>query len=151
MNKALYLKYGGRVIFQQAGIEPIDAYQAQLAAIKGDGGLKIIKTKYRDVFDDFDVDPDIDIRDPSDIQFDIGEIDAALELIKAAEGYDRTAESTDEYAQLLLDRAMLESELELAEALAATLAAEAEAAAVVGIAELSDEAIDALWDLLEDK
>ena len=26
-NKALYAKYGGRVIFQQAGCEPLDAYK----------------------------------------------------------------------------------------------------------------------------
>lgn len=28
LNKALYVKYGGRVIFQQAGYEPVDAYRA---------------------------------------------------------------------------------------------------------------------------
>ena len=26
INKALYKKYGGKVIFQQAGVEPLDAY-----------------------------------------------------------------------------------------------------------------------------
>jgi hypothetical protein len=27
INKALYAQYGGRVIFQQAGVEPLDAYR----------------------------------------------------------------------------------------------------------------------------
>jgi hypothetical protein len=54
MNKALYEKYGGRVIFQQAGIEPIDAYRAQLKAIREKGGLQILEPEYGDVFRDFE-------------------------------------------------------------------------------------------------
>ncbi|MDH3637300.1 MAG: hypothetical protein OES09_02405, partial [Gammaproteobacteria bacterium] len=54
MNKALFEKYGGRVIFQQAGIEPIDAYRDYLKDIKEKGGLKILKPEYADVFDDFE-------------------------------------------------------------------------------------------------
>ncbi len=54
MNKALFEKYGGRVIFQQAGIEPIDAYREHLKDIKEKGGLKIHKSEYTDVFDEFE-------------------------------------------------------------------------------------------------
>lgn len=54
MNKALYEKYGGRVIFQQAGIEPVDAYRAQLKDIREKGGLQILKPAYKDVFLDFE-------------------------------------------------------------------------------------------------
>jgi hypothetical protein len=54
VNKALYDKYGGRVIFQQAGIEPIDAYRDYLNDIKSKGGLKILKPVYADVFDEFE-------------------------------------------------------------------------------------------------
>lgn len=50
MNKALYEKYGGRIIFQQAGIEPVDAYRAQLKDIREKGRLKIHKSAYMDVF-----------------------------------------------------------------------------------------------------
>jgi hypothetical protein len=54
VNKALYDKYGGRVIFQQAGIEPIDAYRVYLNDIESKGGLKILKPVYADVFDEFE-------------------------------------------------------------------------------------------------
>lgn len=54
MNKALYGKYGGRIIFQQAGIEPIDAYRDYLRDIREIGGLKIHKPEYMDVFDQFE-------------------------------------------------------------------------------------------------
>lgn len=54
MNKALYDKYGGRVIFQQAGIEPIDAYREYLKDIRQKGDLKILKAVYLDVFDEFE-------------------------------------------------------------------------------------------------
>lgn len=54
MNKSLYEKYGGRVIFQQAGIEPIDAYRAQLKDIREKGGLKILKPEYANIFDEFE-------------------------------------------------------------------------------------------------
>lgn len=49
-NKALYEKYGGRVIFQQAGIEPIDAYRAQLRDIRKLGRLQILKPEFQDIF-----------------------------------------------------------------------------------------------------
>jgi hypothetical protein len=54
MNKALFEKYGGRVIFQQAGIEPIDAYRAQLRDIREKGKLKILKPTYADLFSEFE-------------------------------------------------------------------------------------------------
>ena len=54
MNKALYEKYGGRVIFQQAGIEPIDAYRRYLQDTREQGGLKILKPAYADVFESFE-------------------------------------------------------------------------------------------------
>ena len=54
MNKALYEKYGGRIIFQQAGMEPIDAYRAQLKDIRKKGHLKILKPEYRDVFNELE-------------------------------------------------------------------------------------------------
>lgn len=54
MNKALFKKYGGRVIFQQAGIEPIDAYRDYLKDIREIGGLKVLKPRYADVFDEFE-------------------------------------------------------------------------------------------------
>jgi hypothetical protein len=54
MNKALFKKYGGRVIFQQAGIEPIDAYRDYLKDIREIGGLKLLKPRYADVFDEFE-------------------------------------------------------------------------------------------------
>lgn len=54
MNKALYEKYGGRVIFQQAGIEPIDAYRALLRDIREKGALKILKKTYMDIFSQFE-------------------------------------------------------------------------------------------------
>ncbi len=50
-NKALHKKYGGRIIFQQFGIEPIDAYQALIDDIINIGELKILKIKYKGIFD----------------------------------------------------------------------------------------------------
>ena len=50
MNKALFDKYGGRIIFQQFGIEPIDAYQALIEDIKNKGKLKIMKSDFENIF-----------------------------------------------------------------------------------------------------
>ncbi|MCP3928628.1 MAG: hypothetical protein GY705_05950 [Bacteroidetes bacterium] len=50
LNKALFDKYGGRIIFQQFGIEPIDAYQALIEDIKSKGKLKIIKSGFDTIF-----------------------------------------------------------------------------------------------------
>ena len=40
-NKALYQQYGGRVIFQQAGMEPLDAYRAWLKDHEHNGDFVI--------------------------------------------------------------------------------------------------------------
>lgn len=42
INKALFEKYGGRVIFQQAGPEPVDAYRDFLRAQEKSGAFKIL-------------------------------------------------------------------------------------------------------------
>jgi hypothetical protein len=42
INKALYEKYGGRVIFQQAGAEPLDAYRDFLQEQEKNGAFKIM-------------------------------------------------------------------------------------------------------------
>ncbi len=41
VNKALYAKYGGRVIFQQAGPEPLDAYRDFLKEQERQGAFRI--------------------------------------------------------------------------------------------------------------
>ena len=46
INKALYAKYGGRVIFQQAGVEPLDAYRDFLKEHEKNGALQILDKKY---------------------------------------------------------------------------------------------------------
>lgn len=50
VNKALYDKYGGRVIFQQAGPEPLDAYRDFLKEQEKNGAFKIIDKKYEPGF-----------------------------------------------------------------------------------------------------
>jgi hypothetical protein len=45
INKALYAKYGGRVIFQQAGVEPLDAYRDFLKEQEKNGAFQIIDKK----------------------------------------------------------------------------------------------------------
>ena len=46
VNKALYAKYGGRVIFQQAGAEPIDAYRDFLKEQESKGAFQILNKQY---------------------------------------------------------------------------------------------------------
>ncbi|WP_367359054.1 hypothetical protein [Syntrophus sp. (in: bacteria)] len=46
INKALYEKYGGRVIFQQAGVEPLDAYRDFLKEQEKKGAFQIIDKQY---------------------------------------------------------------------------------------------------------
>jgi hypothetical protein len=50
LNNALYKKYGGRVIFQQAGPEPIDAYRDFLKEQEKKGAFKILVKKYEPSF-----------------------------------------------------------------------------------------------------
>ena len=41
INKFLYERYGGRIVFYQGGPEPIDAYYEELKTLASDGELKI--------------------------------------------------------------------------------------------------------------
>ncbi|OGV67902.1 MAG: hypothetical protein A2498_10855 [Lentisphaerae bacterium RIFOXYC12_FULL_60_16] len=50
INKALYSKYGGRVIFQQAGVEPLDAYRDFLREQEKKGAFQILDKQYEDGF-----------------------------------------------------------------------------------------------------
>jgi len=50
-NKALYERYGGRVIFQQFGWEPIDAYKAFLDEHKEKQTYAILDSAYTGIFD----------------------------------------------------------------------------------------------------
>ena len=50
INKALYDRYGGRVIFQQAGDEPMDAYQAFLKDEEKKGSFHILDEKCKESF-----------------------------------------------------------------------------------------------------
>jgi hypothetical protein len=50
VNKALFAKYGGRVIFQQAGPEPLDAYRDFLKEQERNGAFQIIDEKYKSAF-----------------------------------------------------------------------------------------------------
>jgi len=46
INKSLFEKYGGRVIFQQAGVEPLDAYKQFLKDQEKNGAFRIIDKRY---------------------------------------------------------------------------------------------------------
>ena len=48
--KALYDKYGGRVIFQQAGFEPFDAVREFLEEQEANGAFRILDKEYEDEF-----------------------------------------------------------------------------------------------------
>ncbi len=50
INRALYQKYGGRVIFQQAGPEPLDAYRDFLRDQEKQGNFQIIDKSREDAF-----------------------------------------------------------------------------------------------------
>ena len=50
INKALYEKYGGRVIFQQAGPEPLDAYRDFLKEQEKKGAFQIRDKQYEPEF-----------------------------------------------------------------------------------------------------
>lgn len=49
VNKALFKQYGGRVIFQQAGPEPVDAYRDFLREEERKGSFKIFDKKFEPV------------------------------------------------------------------------------------------------------
>lgn len=50
LNKALFEQYGGRVIFQQAGVEPVDAYRDFLKEEERKGSFKIFDKKFEPTF-----------------------------------------------------------------------------------------------------
>lgn len=50
INKALYEKYGGRVIFQQAGVEPLDAYRDFLKEQEKEGAFRILDKSLEESF-----------------------------------------------------------------------------------------------------
>ena len=50
INQALYKIYGGRVIFQQAGIEPLDAYKKFLEEHEKKGDFEILDKTLREEF-----------------------------------------------------------------------------------------------------
>jgi len=50
INKSLYEKYGGRIIFQQAGVEPLDAYREFLKEQEKKGTFKIFDKDYEGSF-----------------------------------------------------------------------------------------------------
>ncbi|MDH3895396.1 MAG: hypothetical protein OES78_12630, partial [Chromatiales bacterium] len=50
INKALYREYGGRVIYQQFGPEPLDAYREYLEAQQREGTFVIHEMAFEDEF-----------------------------------------------------------------------------------------------------
>ena len=50
LNRALYAQYGGRVIYQQLGPEPLDAYRAYLEERQAAGDFEIVNEAFRDTF-----------------------------------------------------------------------------------------------------
>ncbi|MBI3354762.1 hypothetical protein HY086_00800 [Candidatus Gottesmanbacteria bacterium] len=50
INKSLYEKYGGRIIFQQAGVEPLDAYRKFLKEQEKKGAFQILNKEYEPSF-----------------------------------------------------------------------------------------------------
>lgn len=50
VNKALYEKYGGRVIFQQAGNDPIDAYRTLIEELDENRVVEILDPSFPDPF-----------------------------------------------------------------------------------------------------
>jgi hypothetical protein len=46
VNKAFYEQYGGRVIFQQAGVEPLDTYRDFLKEQEEKGAFRILDKQY---------------------------------------------------------------------------------------------------------
>ena len=50
VNQALYRQYGGRVIYQQGGAEPLDAYRAFLENAQANGDFEIFEKRFEPVF-----------------------------------------------------------------------------------------------------
>ena len=53
INKALYDRYGGRIIYQQFGPEPLDAYRQFLQQRESEGAFAIHEQATRDAFWDY--------------------------------------------------------------------------------------------------
>ncbi len=53
INQAFYEQYGGRVIFQQFGPEPVDAYRDFLKEQEREGNFEILDKQYEDEFWDY--------------------------------------------------------------------------------------------------
>jgi len=50
VNRALYQQYGGRVIYQQGGAEPLDAYHEYFKAAQKSGDFKILNEDFEPAF-----------------------------------------------------------------------------------------------------
>jgi hypothetical protein len=50
LNRALYRQYGGRIIFQQLGPEPLDAYRRYLEERQAAGDFVIHEPAFKDAF-----------------------------------------------------------------------------------------------------
>ena len=50
INRSLYKQYGGRIIFQQGGPEPLDAYRMFLKEQKKKGAFKILDKAFEEIF-----------------------------------------------------------------------------------------------------
>jgi hypothetical protein len=53
LNQALYNEYGGRIIFQQFGPEPLDAYREYLEARQEAGDFSFIDPAFETAFWDY--------------------------------------------------------------------------------------------------
>ena len=69
-HQALYRVYGGRVIWQQAGIEPIEAYRKFLAEHEAKGSFRIYDEPLRAQFWEYYVSNKHVFVEPKDIDFD---------------------------------------------------------------------------------
>jgi hypothetical protein len=105
------------------------------------------------------LEPGTEIRDPADIQADIDLLepptrtiaDIEADLAQAIIDGEDTTDLANELAGAEAYEAQLaelEAELEVSEGLTEVLAAEADASAAVGVDELSEPALEALWDML---
>lgn len=61
INKALFHQYGGRVIFQQAGPEPIDAYRDFLKEEEQKGSFQILDKNFEATFWDYFINENIHV------------------------------------------------------------------------------------------
>ena len=53
-NRGLYRKYGGRVVFQQAGMEAVDGHKAFLKELRASGAYRILDPAYQGLFKETD-------------------------------------------------------------------------------------------------